>query len=78
MDPANKRDRYRRNRIMRMLEEAAGRGVRVTPTGSAWHIHGGGVDLLVSDLEHLAEADLHPAPPTAPARLYPAAPSTGG
>lgn len=72
MDPANKRDRYRRNRIMRMLEEAAGRGVRVTPLGSAWHLHGGGIDLLVCDLEYLAEADLHPAPPTAPARVYPA------
>lgn len=83
MEPANKRNRYRANRIARMLEEAAGRGVRVTPLGSAWHLHGGGIDLLVCDLEYLAEADLHPAPPTAPARVYPAPhdaapPSTGG
>ena len=44
----------------RTLEEAARRGLTVTPQGQAWRIHGAGVDLVIADLALVGVVDLTP------------------
>lgn len=35
-------------------------GLSVTPYGNAWHIHGRGVDFVISELAYVQPGDLRP------------------